>query len=186
MNEKKRTTEEFDHWATWEQDIYQTGSTQPPKSHGGLIAFLLGLVIFLSGISTALGLMNIRLFQQLNAQPQETTPPVAFAHSEDAQISAANPEAVRFSLGFAGQTVPEFWNLYQDIPQGVYIMTVEEGSDAHKKGVAPGDVLLCVDGTPVTDAQSLTSLLEIFASGELVEVTICRSGQNLTLELLKE
>lgn len=186
MNEKKRTTEEFDHWATWEQDTYQTGSTQPPKSHGGLIAFLLGLVIFLSGISTALGLMNIRLFRQLNTQPQETNPPVAFAHAEDTQISEANPEAVRFSLGFAGQTVPEFWNLYQDIPRGVYIMMVEEGSDAHKKGVSAGDVLLCVDGTPVSDAESLTAQLEIFASGELVEVTLCRSGQNLTLELLKE
>ena len=44
---------------------YQTGSTQPPKSRGGLIAFLLILVILLFGAVTILGVMNVKLFKQL-------------------------------------------------------------------------------------------------------------------------
>ena len=50
----------------WNRGTYQTGSTQPPKSHGGLIAVLLALVIFLGGISSALGILNIRLFRQIS------------------------------------------------------------------------------------------------------------------------
>ena len=49
----------------WERDSYETGSTKPPKSRGGLIAVLLIAVIFLGGISSVLSIMNIKLFRQL-------------------------------------------------------------------------------------------------------------------------
>ena len=49
----------------WNQDSYETGSTKPPKSKGGAIALLLIAVIFLGGISSVLGIMNIKLFRQL-------------------------------------------------------------------------------------------------------------------------
>lgn len=186
MSEKKRTTEEFDHWAAWNQTTYQTGSTQPPKHHGGLIAFLLGLVIFLGGISTALSLMNIKLFRQLNAQTEATRSPVAFAQADGIEDLEVAPEAVSFCLGFAGQTVPDFWCLYQDIPHGVYVMDVTAGSDAALKGVSPGDVITAIDGTAVTSAEELSRYLQIYAGGEQVEITLCRSGQHLTLYVLKE
>ena len=38
----------------WEDGVYGIGNTQPPKNHGGLIALLLIVVIFLSGIVTTL------------------------------------------------------------------------------------------------------------------------------------
>ena len=59
MNEK-----EFDyrnHTGT-----YQTGRIQPPKHYRGVLAFLIGLVILLSGISTALSIMNLKLYWKLN------------------------------------------------------------------------------------------------------------------------
>ena len=55
-----------------EQGYYQTGSTKPPKSHSGLIAVLLVIVILLSGVITVLGLMNIQLFRQnMDREPPE-------------------------------------------------------------------------------------------------------------------
>ena len=186
MNNKKRTTEDFDRWAAWNQETYQTGSTRPPKSHGGAIAFLLGLVIFLCGTSTALGLMNIRLFHQLNTQPTEESSPLAFAYAAADTAGNADPAAVDFSLGFTGQTVPEFWNLYQDLPQGVYITAVKSGSDAAAKGIGPGDILTQVNHIPVTDTQSLESLLGSFPAGQSVDAVIYRSGQELTLSLTVE
>ncbi len=54
------------HMDPWERDSYTTGSTNPPKSRKGLVAFLLVTVILLCGITTALGVANVRLFQQLN------------------------------------------------------------------------------------------------------------------------
>ena len=55
----------------WDDRIYGTGRTQPRKNHGGLIAFLLILVILLSGIVGILGTMNIKLFAQLKARKLE-------------------------------------------------------------------------------------------------------------------
>lgn len=186
MSNKKRTTEEFTNWDPWTQTTYQTGSTRPPKSRGGLIAFLIGLVIFLSGISTALGLMNIRLFQQLASQPTEAAAPVAFAHEAEADLAAPMDASVYFPLGFYGQAVPEFWNLYQEIPQGIYITEIRRGSDAELKGLEAGDILVLLSGAPVTDVDSLNALLEIHTSGQSVDVTICRAGQHITLPLLLE
>ena len=52
----------------WDPDSYETGSTNPPKSRGGILAVLLIAVIFLGGICCALGIMNVKLFQKLQSQ----------------------------------------------------------------------------------------------------------------------
>lgn len=185
MRDKKQTTEEFNSWTAWDQTTYQTGSTQPPKHHGGLIAFLLGLVIFLGGLSTALSLMNIKLFYQLSAQTETTCSPVAFARADGSDSLQVASESFSFPLGFSGQTVPEFWCLYQEIPHGVYVMEVTPGSDAAMKGLSPGDVITAIDGNAVSTAEDLTRLLDIYADGEALKVTVCRSSQHLTLQIIK-
>ena len=158
------------------QDTYQTGSTRPPKNHGGLIAFLLVLVIFLCGISTALGLMNIRLLDALKQSETETAP-VAFSGSDAGDVS----DSVTFSLGFSGQEIPEFWCVYQELPHGIYITDVEESSDAARKGVLPGDILLQVNGEAITGTAQLTSLLK--EKSTPVQAVFYRSGEKLELTL---
>ncbi|MBQ8833314.1 MAG: trypsin-like peptidase domain-containing protein [Oscillospiraceae bacterium] len=59
----------YDH--PWDDSVYGTGRTEPPKSRGGIIALLLILVIFLCGIITVLGILNIKLFNQLNTLEEE-------------------------------------------------------------------------------------------------------------------
>ncbi len=164
------------------QDTYQTGSTRPPKSHGGIIAFLMVLVIFLCGVSTALGLMNIRLFRALTQAAQPETSPVAFSPEE----ATSHEDEICFSLGFYGQEVPEIWSLYQDLPQGIYVTDVLPGSDAEKKGVQPGDILVQVDGQSITAASQLHSLLENRKTRSPVQVILYRNGQQMemTLEML--
>ena len=60
------------HSDPWDQDTYQTGSTNPPKSRSGLVALLLVIIIFLAGITSILSILNIKLFSALNAQPDST------------------------------------------------------------------------------------------------------------------
>ena len=55
----------------WDPGIYGTGRTRPPKSHGGLIAVLLVIVIFLGGLVSVLGILNVKLFTQLKDLTQE-------------------------------------------------------------------------------------------------------------------
>ena len=67
----------------WENDSYETGSTRPPKSYGGLVAVLLVLVILLCGVSSILGVMNIRLGIQMQGQDG-----VGFFSTEEADLPA--------------------------------------------------------------------------------------------------
>ena len=57
--------------APWDPSIYGTGRPQPPKNHGGTIAVLLVVVIFLIGLVTVLGILNVKLFAQLKEQDRK-------------------------------------------------------------------------------------------------------------------
>lgn len=54
----------------WDQDSYKTGSTKPPKDHGGAIAVLLVALILVGGLCSALGILNARLLQMLRLQTE--------------------------------------------------------------------------------------------------------------------
>lgn len=77
----------------WDEGMYGTGNTMPPKNHSGLIALLLILVIFLSGIVSVLSFLNIRLFQQLSRQHTDEVPeyPLFVASSGPAEDASRNP-----------------------------------------------------------------------------------------------
>lgn len=181
MKEKKPTTETYDQWEAWAQQTYRTGGTQPPKSHGGLVAFLLVVIIFLCGISTALGLMNIRLFRQLTAFATEETGPITFSQSDG--ITRDAPDT---PLGFMGQAVPPFWQNYHDLPPGIYVTKVIAGSHAATQGVLPGDVLVAINGSPVTDMETLQQALSENTPGDTVTASFIRREQEILLTLTLE
>lgn len=70
----KRKPDTSEYIPEWDDGTYQTGAIHPPKPSSGLVAFLLVTVIFLGGICSALGIVNIRLLQQLMEATRETTP----------------------------------------------------------------------------------------------------------------
>ena len=72
----------------WEESSWQTGSTNPPKSRGGMVALLLVLVIFLSGIVTVLGILNVKLFRQLKAQEQQEELSISITREETTPTEA--------------------------------------------------------------------------------------------------
>ncbi|MBO7251541.1 MAG: trypsin-like peptidase domain-containing protein [Oscillospiraceae bacterium] len=80
----------------WQDSVWQTGSTQPPKNRGGLIALMLILIIFLCGIITVLGILNIKLFQKLQIEQQDNNLSISFTvgetEAEALMISETAPE----------------------------------------------------------------------------------------------
>lgn len=176
MNEKHEKTE---YILQQEGSTYQTGSTKPPKSYRGLILFLLGVVIFLGGIATALGLTNLQLFQALSAQKESTPNAVDFSHIQEQAAAASSRQT---GLGFSGETVSEFWHNYHGMPRGIFIQSVDTGSDAALQGVLPGDILIRVNDSPVTSIEQLQTLLES-AHTEQVKVVIYRDDVEIPLIL---
>jgi len=63
----------------WDDQYYGTGNTEPPKERNGPMALMLILIIFLFGIITVLGILNIRLFQELKLRKKEAELSISFA-----------------------------------------------------------------------------------------------------------
>lgn len=168
-----------------ETGTYQTGRTQPPKHYRGLLAFLIALVILLSGISTALSIMNMKLYWQLN--PKESNSSVTFSRSEEVpQATEAVHEEVRqlqTHLGISGTIIPDVYLRYYKLPPGIYVSQVMNHSEAQEKGVVAGDIITALDGHSIRD----DLLLDIWAAGleegDLVDLTIYRAGSEVSLTL---
>ena len=108
---------------SWDDGAYGTARVKPPKTHSGLIALLLVLIIFLTGIVTVLGLLNVRLFKELNTQETE---------EESLAISFSKDQP---ALGLVPAEVPEETQSYcqdttlqlQKSPASVSTMPEEGG-----------------------------------------------------------
>lgn len=179
MKEENRTPEQD----AFQESFYQTGSTRPPKSYRGLVAVLLVLVIFLGGIVSALGLMNIHLFRAL----QNQTPAAAsFRFSQEQTLPASADAAHWPALGLSGHSIPAVHQHYYGLPQGLCITGVNTDSDAAGKGVQNGDILTQINGVSVADAAALEALLANYQPGETVSVVFYRNGSTWTLSLILE
>ena len=157
---------------------YRTGRTQPKKSSSGLITGLLICIIFLCGLVSALGLMNIRLFRLLENSRQEGAP-LSFAQGE----ASVDTEDSLVLEGMALQELDPVYQQLHDLPQGLYISQVCDGSSAELLGIAPGDVLVAYDGTAVASLDRLKSLQNSHKPGDRVNITTCRDGQEMHLTL---
>lgn len=164
---------------------YETGVTQPGKSHRGIIAVLLMLVIFLSGVVTALGLMNVRLFRELNGDGTDKVAPVSFEAPTDGTGVYSHAKMN------VGVEVPELdiWyvfvsgicNEYYDIPMGPLVTSV--GENAKTAGIREGDILQTVKGSAVQTAQQLQEVLLACQNGEKVGITLYRVSEKKEIEV---
>ena len=161
------------------QHEYRTGRTQPRKNHSGPVAVLLIAVIFFTGLVSALGLLNIRLFKQMNSLEQN---PICFT-PETAQTTDPTDKSNAPSLGMRFQKISPQYQSIHDLPEGLYISWVRRGSNAAKLGIQVGDVLTTFEGAQVEDPETLRTLLHAHKAGDRVEITVFRDGKLYPLTL---
>ena len=123
---------------------YQTGNTTPPKKGNLLVTVLLMLVIFLGGIASALGIINLRLLAQLQAQQPTETVPVKVQQGNqnpmhDTTHLATTPSIpqINFSMHLADPDVGSDSNDNANIPQTANpsIVGVTSGSNENGSGL---------------------------------------------------
>ena len=175
----------------WDNEIYGTGSTQPRKSHGGKISALLMIGIFFCGMVSTLGLMKIRLFT-LNIGAEDPTISIAFHGTEgagDASVSATTPsqqdpvKAGSVALGISGESISRFHQKFYRWPAGFYITSVEDGSDAAKHSIVPGDILVSVENISAADISAVQKLLQSSKPGDTLTLTVYRNSRLFSVEL---
>lgn len=171
MNERNR------NYPEWDDNTYYTGPTEPPKNRGALVALLLIFIIFLCGIVTVLGVLNIRLFQKLNREEPSQELAISFTTEEtepETQAPLATTPTATQPSGLAGctmdlqaapkgvDTVPEGGGLSLQEIYAKNIPSVVSISCLSSRGTASGTgVVLSQDGYLVTNYHVISGAKEI-------------------------
>lgn len=79
----KRKPDTTEYIPEWTDGVYQTGAIKEPRGSSGLVAVLLLVVIFLGGICSVLGIVNIRLLELLRNEQQSTVPLASDTHIQE-------------------------------------------------------------------------------------------------------
>lgn len=87
----------------------------------------------------------------------------------------SNGEDVRY-LGIRGITVTESKAKALDIPQGIYVDSVEADSPAMRAGILSGDIITGLGDEDVETMQSYTAQLQELPVGSQTTLRLCRRG----------
>jgi serine protease Do len=71
----------------------------------------------------------------------------------------------------------------ENLPDGLYVYGVQELSDAAAKGIKVGDVVVAVNGTPVTTTQEIADIKDEMSIGDSLVLTIWRNGKTMDIEV---
>ena len=180
MHEQNHYTPKFGREDdNWDDSVWQTGSTEPPKNRGGLFALMLILIIFLCGIITVLGVLNIKLFRELNVQKKNelsisfsvtaTEPTEAAAVSENAPAAAMAEEPVSLDLQESRKSLDNIPMEGAMSLQDIYVSNIPSVTSitcVSSSGSSTGTgVILSQDGYIVTNAH-------VVAGGQAISVQL--------------
>lgn len=85
-------------------------------------------------------------------------------------------EDERGFLGISGISVTSEVSSAYGMPEGVYIAQVYEGTAADAAGLVKGDIITEFDGEKVSSMDELQTILEYYAKGDTVEITVMTIG----------
>ena len=89
----------------------------------------------------------------------------------------------RPTLGLSGESITKFDRYYFHIPEGLYLTGVDEHSDAFLQGIAPGDILISLEGQVITTQNQLDVIVNGCAIGDTLTAVIYRNSQEETITL---
>ena len=153
------------------ENVIQTDAALNPGNSGGALADGRGRVV---GINTAVAGIGLGLAVPVNA----TTRRIIAALMSEGRYRRAY-------LGIAGgpRPLPPRVARTVDPPReaGVEVVEVVAGSPADRAGLRPEDLILDVDGTPVSSARDLQRLMSQELIGRSLEIRVVRDGRLLSL-----
>ena len=109
------------------------------------------------------------------AIPSDTVESIVQALIEDGAVYG------RVSIGVTVGPVSKDIAQYYDIPQGLYVSAVTEGSDAEAKGIERGDIITKVNGEDAFENSDVSDAKEGLNAGDTLTFTVWRDGRTLDI-----
>jgi S1-C subfamily serine protease len=157
--------------------LLQTDTAVNPGNSGGALFNLRGEVI---GINTAIenpsggGFVGVAYAVPINTPKRFLT-------------ELVNGETVQHPrLGISGRTLTAEAADDLGVPQGVAVVSVDNGSSADDAGLrtaasGEGDVIVAIDGVPMTSFESLADYVDSKKVGDEVTLSVRRDGEDIEL-----
>lgn len=88
-------------------------------------------------------------------------------------------------IGISPQEVTSQISQMYNMPEGIYVVSVEEGSAAANAGIMKGDIITKFDGSSISSYSDLQKMLQYYAAGDSVTITVQRpqNGEYVSIEL---
>ena len=155
------------------EDFIQTDASINPGNSGGALVDLDGKLI---GVNTAIvapsgGNVGIGFAIPINMARVVTEQLVKFGEVRRGQLGVHVQDLTQ-ELARALNT---------DVTEGAVVARVLKGSPAEKAGLQVGDVIVAVQGRPVSDADDLRNAVGLMRVGERVDLDILRRGKQRTV-----
>ena len=155
-------------------ELIQTDAAINPGNSGGALLNAAGEVIGINSVKYS----DTDVEGIGYAIPISTAMPII----EDLITKEKVDEADSAFLGIKGVDVTADVAEAYNIPTGISVVEVTEGSAAAQAGIQRGDIITAFDGKEVSSMSELSSRLQYYKAGTTVDVTIKRASDGQYLE----
>ena len=166
ISAKDRTIAVEDGGSSYE-NLIQTDAAINPGNSGGALLNMNGELI---GINSAKASSSGVEGMGYAIPVSKALPILENLMSKETRSKVDNSEAAYMGINGEGVT-SEVIELY-NVPAGVYVTAVGEGTPAEEAGLQRGDIITAFDDVAVTNMDELSNRLQYYKGGETVEMTI--------------
>lgn len=150
--------------------VIQTDATINPGNSGGALCNAAGEVI---GINT----LKISSAEGMGfAIPINEAKPII-------ERLMKNGYVARPFIGISGQFIDSDQAKIYDVPVGIFIQQVVQGSGAEAAGIRSGDIIVAFDGTEIKEYDDLTTTLAKHKIGDVISAKIWRDGKYIDVKI---
>lgn len=156
--------------------LIQTNTALNEGNSGGALFNMYGQVV---------GITNMKMMSSYSsiegigfAIPSSTVKSVSDSLIRHGEVRGR--PSLGLTVGPVSQKAAEFY----DLPYGLYVTAVSEGSDAEAKGVLAGDIVLKVNGEEVYSTEDILSVKNQLEVGDSMNFTIWRDGETYDVDIV--
>ncbi len=173
LNREVTTTDSADG-SSVTNELIQTDAAINPGNSGGALLNMNGEVIGINSVKYS----DTDVEGMGYAIPMATAQPII-----DELITREKvDESKSAHLGISGVDVSSEVSKTYNMPQGVYVIQVSQGSAAEAAGIVSGDIITKFDGHGINSMTSLQNQLSYYSAGTKVDVTLQRSENGKWVE----
>ena len=176
----REVTLQNDDGSTISNKLIQTDAAINPGNSGGALLNMKGEVIGIN--SNKIGGTAVEGMGY--AIPITSASPIIADLMERQTRTKVAEDEVGY-IGISLQEVTSQISQMYNMPEGIYVVSVEEGSAAANAGIMKGDIITKFDGSSISSYSDLQKMLQYYAAGDSATITVERpqNGEYVSVEL---